>query len=78
MLTISVHGENNFPFRKQRSRIDVALPDGTGDAEYLATRPAKCCPRSRTSGPEIVFYQSGVDGLAGDRLGRLALTACRA
>ena len=36
VLTVSVHGENNFPFRKQRSRIDIALPDGTGDDEYLA------------------------------------------
>jgi acetoin utilization deacetylase AcuC-like enzyme len=73
VLTVSLHGENNFPFRKQRSRIDVALPDGTGDAEYL-DRLAAVLPRVAEFGPEVVYYQSGVDGLAGDRLGRLALS----
>jgi acetoin utilization deacetylase AcuC-like enzyme len=74
VLTVSLHGENNFPFRKQRSRIDVALPDGTGDAEYLE-RLAAALGRVAEFAPEIVYYQSGVDGLAGDRLGRLALSA---
>lgn len=73
VLTVSMHGENNFPFRKQHSRIDVALPDGTGDDEYLATL-APLLPQVFGFAPEIVFYQSGVDPLAGDRLGRLALT----
>ncbi|HJZ97766.1 MAG TPA: histone deacetylase [Candidatus Solibacter sp.] len=74
VLTCSVHGENNFPFRKQRSAVDIALPDGTGDAEYLD------CVREVLAQviafrPHIVLYQSGVDALQGDRLGRLALTA---
>ena len=73
VLTVSLHGEHNFPFRKQQSRIDVALPDGTGDAEYL-DRLREVLPRVAEFGPEIVYYQSGVDGLAGDRLGRLALS----
>jgi acetoin utilization deacetylase AcuC-like enzyme len=73
VLTVSIHGENNFPFRKQRSRIDIGLPDGIGDAEYLA-RVKEVLPQVLAFAPEVVFYQSGVDGLAGDRLGRLALT----
>jgi acetoin utilization deacetylase AcuC-like enzyme len=73
VLTLSLHGRNNFPFRKQRSRIDVDLPDGTGDDEYLPAL-ASVLPRVFDFRPQVVFYQSGVDALAGDRLGRLALT----
>jgi acetoin utilization deacetylase AcuC-like enzyme len=73
VLTLSLHGRHNFPFRKQRSRIDVALADGTGDGEYLAELGA-VLPRVFDWGPDMVFYQAGVDGLAEDRLGRLALT----
>jgi acetoin utilization deacetylase AcuC-like enzyme len=73
VLTLSMHGENNFPFRKQRSRIDVALADGTGDAEYLH-QLQEVLPEVTAFRPEVIFYQSGVDALAGDRLGRLALT----
>lgn len=73
VLTLSLHGKNNFPFRKQRSRIDVELPDRTGDEEYLrALDPA--LPRVWEFGPEIVFYLSGVDALQSDLLGRLSLT----
>lgn len=73
VLTISVHGENNFPFRKQTSRVDVALPDGTPDAEFLRV-VEEVVPRAFAFRPGIVFFQSGVDGLASDVLGRLALT----
>lgn len=73
VLTVSLHGLNNFPFHKQRSRIDVDLPDGTGDEEYLAAL-VTVLPRVADFRPEILLYQSGVDPLAGDRLGRLALT----
>jgi acetoin utilization deacetylase AcuC-like enzyme len=73
VLTLSIHGRNNFPFRKQRSRIDIDLPDGAGDAEYLAALES-VLPRVFDFAPEIIFYQAGVDGLAGDRLGRLALS----
>ena len=73
VLTLSVHGERNFPFRKQTSSIDVELPDGTDDESYLqALMPALQAVWS--FGPQIVFYQSGVDGLVTDRLGRLSLT----
>ena len=73
VLTLSLHGENNFPFHKQQSSIDIGLPDGTGDEEYLA-RLADALPRVVEFAPEIVFYQSGVDALSEDRLGRLRLT----
>lgn len=73
VLTVSLHGRNNFPFRKQRGSIDVDLPDGAGDEEYLRAL-ADVLPRVADFRPGVVFYQSGVDTLAGDRLGRLALT----
>ncbi len=73
VLTVSLHGANNFPFRKQRSKIDVELPDRTGDEEYLRALDS-VLPRVVEFAPEIVFYLSGVDALASDVLGRLALT----
>ena len=73
VLTLSIHGRNNFPFRKQRSAIDIDLPDGTSDKKYLEALES-VLPHVFAFMPEIVFYQSGVDGLAGDRLGRLALS----
>ena len=73
VMTLSLHGRNNFPFRKQASSIDVEFADGAGDDEYLEALAA-VLPRVAEFGPEIVFYQSGVDGLKEDRLGKLALT----
>ncbi len=73
VLTLSVHGRNNFPFRKQQSRIDVDLEDGTVDETYLRSL-CEVLPQVFAFAPEVVFYQSGVDALAGDRLGRLALS----
>ena len=72
-LTVSIHGKNNFPFRKQRSVIDVELEDGTGDAEYL-DHLSQVLPMAHEFRPDVVFYQSGVDALASDKLGKLALT----
>lgn len=73
VLTLSVHGKNNFPFRKQRSKIDVDLSDETGDDEYLEALD-EVLPRVFEFRPDIVFYQSGVDALAADSLGRLSLS----
>jgi acetoin utilization deacetylase AcuC-like enzyme len=73
VLAISVHGRNNFPFRKQQSCLDIDFADGTGDTAYLSAVET-VLPRVFAFQPDVVFYQSGVDGLAGDRLGRLALT----
>ena len=73
VFTFSMHGANNFPFRKQRSKLDVELADGTSDAEYLE-RLGEALPLVRDFRPDLVIYQSGVDALAGDRLGRLNLS----
>jgi acetoin utilization deacetylase AcuC-like enzyme len=73
VLTISIHGENNFPFRKQKSCLDIALPDGTGDTEYLQ-HLGDVLSRLAAFHPDAVFYQAGVDTLHLDRLGRLAMT----
>jgi acetoin utilization deacetylase AcuC-like enzyme len=74
VLTLSLHGKNNFPFRKQRSRIDIELPDRIGDDEYLSAL-APVLPKVFEFKPDVIFYQSGVDALASDVLGRLALTS---
>ena len=66
VLTLSVHSAANFPFRKQKSKIDVELPDRTGDQEYLRVLD-DALPSVFEFQPEIAFYQSGVDPLAGDR-----------
>jgi acetoin utilization deacetylase AcuC-like enzyme len=73
VLTLSVHCRNNFPLRKQKSRIDVEMDAGVEDAAYLQ-RLNEGLPMVLQFKPEIIFYQSGVDGLAEDRLGKLALT----
>jgi len=73
VFTFSIHCQSNFPFRKKHSRLDVALPDGVEDAEYLR-QLEEALPAVFAFRPDIVFYQSGVDPLASDRLGRLALT----
>ena len=73
VFTLSLHGAHNFPFRKQRSRLDVELPDKTGDDEYLRALDS-ALPRVWEFAPEIVFFLSGVDALESDVLGRLSLT----
>jgi acetoin utilization deacetylase AcuC-like enzyme len=73
VLTLSLHGRANFPFRKQRSKIDIDFADKTGDSEYLTSLQA-VLPRVFDFKPDIVFYQSGVDALESDKLGRLSLT----
>ncbi len=73
VLTFSMHGGKNFPFRKQKSKIDVELDDQTGDEVYLE-KLASTLPSVLEFGPEFIFYQAGVDPLDSDRLGRLAVT----
>ena len=74
VFTFSIHGASNFPLRKERSRLDVALPDGVGDAEYLAILAAHVPQILHEFRPDLVFYQAGVDPHANDRLGKLRLT----
>jgi acetoin utilization deacetylase AcuC-like enzyme len=73
VLTASVHCRSNFPFRKQQSRIDIELPDRMTDPEYLRVID-DLLPQVLAFEPEVIFYQAGVDGLATDTLGHLALT----
>ncbi len=73
VFTLSIHSRNNFPFRKQQSVLDVELEDGTGDSEYLIALD-RALERVVEFEPRFLFYQSGVDGLAEDKLGRLSLT----
>jgi len=73
ILTLSLHGQKNYPFHKERSSFDVGLPDGCEDDEYLREldEALELVPTHR---PELILYQAGVDALRGDRLGRLSLT----
>lgn len=74
IVTFSVHGEKNFPARKARSTLDVALPDGADDGAYMAAL-ADHLPRLLDDvRPDLLLYQAGVDPHADDRLGRLALS----
>lgn len=74
VFTFSVHGARNYPFRKQTSDLDVALPDGTQDADYLVALRRGLDHVLQSVTPEIVFYVAGADPYEGDRLGRLAIT----
>jgi acetoin utilization deacetylase AcuC-like enzyme len=74
VYTLSLHAEANFPVRKAVSDLDVALPDGTGNAAYLAALEAGLARALAEARPRIVYYNAGVDVWEGDRLGRLALT----
>jgi acetoin utilization deacetylase AcuC-like enzyme len=73
VLTASMHCKSNFPFRKQQSSIDIDLRDATTDEEYL-NELDMLVPQIFTFEPQIIFYQSGVDGLRSDSIGRLALS----
>jgi acetoin utilization deacetylase AcuC-like enzyme len=72
--TVSLHGARNYPFRKVDSDIDVALPDGTGDAAYLAALDEALDRAFDRFAPQLVVYLAGADPWRGDKLGRLGLT----
>jgi len=74
VFTLSLHGEKNFPFRKEAGDLDVGLPDGTRDADYLAALDAALLELDRRCQPQLVFFLAGADPHEGDRLGRLKLT----
>lgn len=73
-FVVSLHGEKNFPFRKVASDLDIALPDGTEDAAYLAAVD-EAWEAVAAFAPDLVLYLAGVDPLAADSLGRLAVSA---
>jgi acetoin utilization deacetylase AcuC-like enzyme len=72
-FTFSMHGANNYPLFKAQSTLDIELPDGTYDGEYLESL-AHHLPAVFAHEPNIVFYLAGADPFAGDKLGRLALS----
>ncbi|MCC8408057.1 histone deacetylase [Mucilaginibacter sp. UR6-1] len=74
VYTLSMHGANNFPYRKERSDKDIDLADGTCDDEYLSILKQTLPQIIDQHKPDFIFYLSGVDVLATDKLGRLSLT----
>jgi acetoin utilization deacetylase AcuC-like enzyme len=74
IYTLSLHGATNFPFRKATSRQDVHLPDGTGDADYLAALDAALDRLAREFSAQLLIYLAGADAHEGDRLGKLRLS----
>ena len=77
VFTLSMHGAKNFPFRKEPGDLDVELPDGCADDEYLAALDdalAELWRRHESALPGLIFYLAGADPHEGDRLGRLKLT----
>ena len=74
VFTLSIHGEDNFPKRKEQSDLDIALPDGTEDEAYLHALEIGLSEALARAQPDLVIYLAGADPYVGDRLGRLALT----
>ena len=74
VFTLSLHGQKNFPFRKEASDLDVDLPDGTGDDAYLQALERALDELAHRFDPGLVIYLAGADPHEGDRLGRLKLT----
>lgn len=74
VFTLSLHGENNFPFRKESSDLDVALPDGCRDEPYLQALEQALDELERRFEPGLVLFLAGADPFEGDRLGRLKLS----
>lgn len=72
VFTFSVHGKTNYPFKKEVSDLDIALPDGTFDEEYLAIVNEFVPKLINQEKPDFIFYLSGVDILASDKLGKLS------
>ena len=74
VFTISLHQENNYPFVKPPSSIDVNLPDGCGDVEYLAWLDNALSSGLRLFEPELICYVAGADPYRDDQLGGLDLS----
>ncbi len=73
VFTFSMHGAKNYPLHKEKSTLDIELPDKTGDDEFLETLE-QALPRVILHHPDIIFYLGGADPFENDKLGRLSLT----
>ncbi len=80
VFTFSMHGAKNYPARKEKSDLDIGLPDGTGDEAYLKILQETLPSLIDEVQPDFIFYQSGVDVLETDKLGRLGMSiaGCKA
>lgn len=79
VFTFSMHGKTNYPFKKEISDLDIALPDDTTDAEYLSILRETLPKLIEKFKPDFIFYLCGVDILASDKLGKLgcSIEGCR-
>jgi len=73
VFTYSVHGQRNYPVRKERSDLDVGVADDIADGSYLEVVKRTMAEAIERADPQLVFFQAGVDPLAADRLGLLSL-----
>ncbi len=74
VFTFSIHGEKNFPFHKEPSDLDIALPDGAQDEQYLEALRWGVRRSLTLAGAELAIYLAGADPFSGDKLGRLSLS----
>ncbi len=74
VFTVSVHGGANYPFRKERSDLDLPLPDRAGDEVFLPAVERAIQAAVEEGRPDLLFYIAGADPHEGDRLGRLSVT----
>ena len=74
VFTFSMHGAGNYPFRKEKSDLDIAVPDGSGDEIYLQKLKETLPKLIEQQKPDFIFYLSGVDILETDKLGKLNCT----
>lgn len=74
VYTFSMHGKKNYPFHKEKSDLDIELEDGTDDTTYLKILSETLPKLLDEVNPEFIFYQSGVDVIASDQLGKLKLS----
>ncbi len=79
VFTFSMHGRDNYPLKKEQSDLDIDLPTGTDDDVYLNTLSDTLPSLIQRVQPDFLFYVSGVDILASDRLGKLSVSreGCR-
>jgi acetoin utilization deacetylase AcuC-like enzyme len=74
ILTFSIHGEKNFPFRKVAGTLDIGLPDGTTDTDYLEMVDEGTRRAIQAANADLAIYVSGADPFVGDRLGKLSIS----
>lgn len=74
IFTLSIHGEKNFPFRKEQGDLDIGLPDGSNDQQYLLALEQALKELDQLFDPDLIIYLAGADPHTGDRLGRLDIS----